>query len=759
MTAGEGGEVFGERVRSRRRELGLTQEELAAAARIDVKTVRMIETGRRTPRPATVRLLADALQLVGDARTRFLARAAVPRPAPVPARPVPAQLPPDVYGFVGRVAQLSALEEITASAADRPPAVIISAVSGSAGVGKTALAVHWAHRSRERFPDGQLYVNLRGFDPAGAALDPSEALAGFLDALGVGSKHLPAGPDARAALYRSLLADRRMLVVLDNARDPDQVRPLLPAASGCLTLVTSRDDLAGLVAAHGARPLGLHLLSDDESFQLLARRLGGVRLAGAPAAVEEIIASCVGLPLALTVVAARAATRPELRLDELAAQLRDARRRLDVLAVGDAASDVRAVFSWSYRALSADAARLFRLLGLHPGPDVSVAAAAGLAGAPIVATRLLLDELAAASLLTERTPGRFAFHDLLRAYASDQVRDDEREPAVRRMLDHYLHTALVADSALARHRNPVPPPAPAPGTLIEQPAGVDEAMTWFGAEHEVLLAVVEHAERLGHDVHVWHLAWALATYFHRRAHFHHWVATQEAAMAAAVRLGDRERQVRTHNELAGGYFNVGRVEDSVSHLRRAAALFEALGDRTGQAAANINLGQVLLGLDRTREALAHDEKALELYRAAGLGSHEASALNAVGWCHALLGDYARSLEFCGEALTLHLRHGDNSGLGEVWDSLGYAHHHLGDFPEAARCYGESLGAYRAAGDPYNEATVLTHLGDTHRAAGDTVRAADAWRRALTLLESLDHPDAAGVRTKLDALPGAEPGLG
>ncbi|GAA2597873.1 hypothetical protein GCM10010435_91540 [Winogradskya consettensis] len=738
--------MFGERVRARRRELGLTQEELAELARIDVKTVRMIETGRRTPRPATARMIADALRLDDEeARGQFLT-------GPAPGRPVPAQLPPDVYGFVGRTAQLRALDTITTVAGGRPVAVAISALSGAAGIGKTTLAVHWAHQARARFPDGQLHADLRGFDPDGSLRDPGDVLSGFLGALGVEFKEIPAGLDDRAALYRSMLADRKMLVLLDNARDAAQVRPLLPGAKDCMVLVTSRDDLAGLVARHGAHPLGLHLLSTDEAFQLLARRLGADRLAAAPAAVEEIITRCARLPLALTIAAALAATRPEVALEDLAAELRDT--RLDTLAVGDPAGDVRAVFSWSYRTLTPGAARLFRLLGLHPGPEMTVESAASLIAEPVVRTRLLLAELATASLLSEPLPGRFTFHDLLRAYAADRAyREEEvtaREAATRRMMDHFLHTALAADRVFARHRNPIAAPAPAPGALVEEPPGRDEAMTWFLAEHEVLLAAIDQAARTGNDAHVWHLAWSMATYLHRRALFQDWVTTQQTAMAAAVRLGDRDRQVRTHTELAGGYFNVGRVDEALDHLREAITLYGALGDAMGQAGANLNLAIVLGVVDRHREALACNEQALIFYRQAGSGEHEAHALNAIGWCHVQLGDYPLALRFSEESVALHLELGDDdhSGLGAAWDTVGYAHHHLGNYDDALRCYAEALAAYRRAADPYNESEILTHIGDTHDAAGDRPKARDAWRRSLTILENLDHPDAATLRAKL-----------
>jgi len=319
-----------------------------------------------------------------------------------PPAPVPAQLPSAVPAFTGRTAELARLDALAgldAGAAGAglgpatPATVAICAVSGTAGVGKTALAVHWAHRVAGRFPDAQLYVNLRGFDPAGAALDPGQALRGFLDAFGVPTARIPADLDAQAGLYRSLLAGKRVLVVLDNARSAEQVRPLLPGAPGCLAIVTSRDQLAGLVATEGARPLALDLLTAADARKLLVRRLGADRAVGEPEAVEAIITACARLPLALTIAAARAATSPGFPLAAIAAELQESGSALDPVDGGDLATDVRAVFSWSYHALSAGAARLFRLLGLHPGPDIPITGAASLAGIPPGQARTVLPVL------------------------------------------------------------------------------------------------------------------------------------------------------------------------------------------------------------------------------------------------------------------------------------------------------------------------------------------------------------------------------
>ena len=351
---------------------------------------------------------------------------------------------------------------------DPGAAIVITVITGTAGVGKTALAVHWAHRISDRYPDGQLYVNLRGFDPTGTAVAPAEAIRGFLDAFGVTPPQIPLSLQAQAALYRSLLAGRRVLILLDNAAEDDQIRPLLPGSPGCLVIVTSRNELRGLIVTEGAHPVDLDLLSTAEARQLLSRRAGESRVLAELPAADDIIALCARLPLALMLVAARAAAHPGFRLAALAAELREAGGSLDAFSGQDQATNVRAVFAWSYLRLSTPARRLFRLLGLHYGPDISTPAVASLAGMAREQIRPALAELARAHLVTERVPGRFAFHDLLRAYATELAgahdSDDYRRAARRRMLDHYLHSAYRADELLSQFRD-------RPFTLADAEAG------------------------------------------------------------------------------------------------------------------------------------------------------------------------------------------------------------------------------------------------------------------------------------------------
>ncbi|WP_344525572.1 NB-ARC domain-containing protein [Streptomyces albiaxialis] len=374
-------------------------------------------------------------------------------PAAPPRAPGPAQLPADLPTFTGRESELRQVRAL-APGAVAPPSLMV--IRGMAGIGKTALAVHWAHRIAHLYPDGQLHINLRGFDPTGVVVPPAEALRGFLDGLGVARDQIPGPVEAQSALFRSLLARRRMLLLLDNARDTEQVRPLLPGSADCLVIVTSRSQLTGLIANEGAQPLTLNALTTSEAYGFLERRIGAARLRAEPRAAYEIIARCGRLPLALAVVAARAATHPGFTLDTVARELRESQGNLDALSGGDATTDLRTVFSWSYQSLSAPAARLFRLLGLHSGPDITAHAAAALAGLPFRETRRLLSEITWVHLLNEPAPGRYTLHDLLRVYAAERAAVEEppreRDRAAERLLRWYQHLGETGGKA-----PPMPP--------------------------------------------------------------------------------------------------------------------------------------------------------------------------------------------------------------------------------------------------------------------------------------------------------------
>ena len=658
---------------------------------------------------------------------------------------VPAQLPRSVSAFAGRVAELATLDATAAG---------IVVICGTAGVGKTTLAVHWAHQMAARYPDGQLYVNLRGFDPCCPATEPAEAMRAFLDALGVPSARIPAGPHALTGLYRSLLAGKRMLILLDNARDAEQVRPLLPGAPGCLVIVTSRDQLNPLVVTEGADPLTLDVFDPDEARDLLSSRVGEARLKAEPDAVATISARCARLPLALAIAAARAAVQPRLSLAMLAAQLSDAADALAPFQGGDAATDIRAVFSWSYRTLDADAARLFRLLGLHPGPDLGITAAASLIGVSPRQVRPLLAELTHAHLLAEHAPGRYTFHDLLRAYAMELARGvetaDERDAARRRVLDHYVHTAYSAAFVIHPQRSPIAVEPISPGTSKHNLSDHDDALQWFTTERAVLLAAVEDADRTRLDAHVWQLAWGIADFLEMRGHVQDWIAVQTRAVAAARRAGDPAILGRMLVILGNAFWRVGRYDDAFGHLQEARDLFSNQADLTWHARTEQLLGGVLERQGRFRDALEHATRSLWLARSAGDLDNQARALNSMGWSHIQLGNYQQAVNHTQQALEHYAAVDDRQGLAATWDSLGLAHHHLSHYEQAVDCYQRSIDLQREVGDRYNEAGTLTRLADTYQAAGRHDAAIDARRQALAILDEIDHSDADLIRAELRA---------
>ena len=672
-------------------------------------------------------------------------------------RPLPAQLPHRIPDFTGRDAELDRLDAIVAQGSgEAENAVVIAVITGTAGVGKSALALHWAHRARDLFPDGQLYVNLRGFGPAGSALEPAEAIHGFLDAFAVPADRIPLDLDERAALYRTILADLRVLVVLDNARDVDQVRPLLPGSPGCVVVVTSRNQLMSLVAADGAHPVALDLLPAAEAQRLLIRRLGPDRVAAEPVSVNQIIEACAGLPLALAVAAAHAAANSRLPLSAQADALRKTHSRLDALDGGDQYTDVRAVFSWSYQALSEHAARLFRLLGVHAGPDIATSSAASLAGVPLAQARRQLGNLVRAHLLTEWAPGRFALHDLLRAYASELAATydtaADRRLAVHRVLDHYLHTAYSAEQLLRPRRDdPIALAPPQPLVTLETLADYRSALAWLAAERQVLLAALHQAVSYGFDVHAWQLPWAVTLYFDRHGHWYDAAASHRTALEAAQRLGDLHAQAIIHCCLASAYCRLDGHNVAKKHLQRALELYETLGDFAGKAHAHRTLTWVLDRQGRYTEGLEHAEQAVELFRIAGRPTGQARSLNAVGWFHLQLGDPEEGLRDCQRALDVQREIGDRFGQADTLDSIARAHTFLGRYAEAIADYQQALQMYQEFGDRYYEAGTLDSLGDTFLAANDPESAAMVWQDAVTILDELGLPEAAELRAKLSNL--------
>jgi DNA-binding SARP family transcriptional activator len=703
-----------------------------------------------------------------------------PGSPPSAGAPVPAQLPPAITGFASREQELARLNGFLSQGAST------ASLSGTPGVGKTALAVHWAHAISTMFPDGQLYVDLRGFSPGGPVVEPAEVLRGFLEALGVPSRRIPSGMDDQIEAYRGLVSGRRILVVLDNARDVRQVRPLLPESPGCLTIITSRHRLHP--SDSGAQLISLGLLGAESARELLVARLGSRRVAAEPAAVDEIIERCAGLPLALAIVGARAATQPRARLASFAEEMSVAGGALDLLDAGDALSNVRAVFSASLRALSPGAAELFCRLGLHPGPEISAGAAASLAAVPLPRARELLGELARANLLMPRGPaavrrdgdlpgnppheparngglpgksrdlgagrfrdhGRFAMHDLLRAFAAERV--TAKDAALQGLCDHYLHTAHRAAILLGAD-HPIALEPPAPGAHIEQLTDYAGAMRWLTAEQQSIVAMTALALEAGLDTQAWQIAWSMRVYLTYQGLWHQQAAVQRTALAAAQRLGDPYALAHAMRGLAYADAALGRHADARAHIEAAVASFAEAGRPAEQALALLSLSRLLDGDGATAAALPAAQRALEIYRMAGYREGTAYALNAVGWCHGRLGAHAEALVHCGQALELHRELRNEEGESFTLDSLGYNHHHLKAFDQAVINYTAALELFRRRGDLSSEAETSDRLGDSLRALGRQAQAREAWRHALDIVEQLpelNHPAPERLRAKIAA---------
>jgi DNA-binding SARP family transcriptional activator/Tfp pilus assembly protein PilF len=728
---------------------GARRQAEALAAYQDTRRVLIDELGIEPGpelRELQERILAGDTELLSPVRQAVAVHPSV----------VPRQLPAAAGHFVGRETELKVLSELLPRQAEAGGPVVISAISGTAGIGKTALAVHWAHQMALRFPDGQLYVNLRGFDPSHAPVAPTDAIRRFLDALDVAPDRIPADPDGQAALYRSHLVGRRLLILLDNARDASQVRPLLPGVPGCLVVITSRDQLGGLVALDGAVPLTLDLLTEPEALDLLIGRLGSERVLPAKGTASELINLCARLPLALNIAAARAALNPEQPLAELVEELRDARRRLETLSLGDAAADVSAVFSWSYRTRSPEAARVFRLLGLHEGPDISLEAAASLTALEPARARRVLRELTRAHLLTEHVPGRFSFHDLLRAYAADeahaQENGTERAAALRRACDFYLHTAHAADRLMNPHRPLVGLDPPVPGTRPQPLPDVPAVMAWFDAEHANALAAQRTAASYGWHSIVWQLAWTLTNYYRRRGRREDQIVVWRSAAGSAAHLPDSTSRVRAHLHLGSSLAESGHHEEAIENLNHALALAEKHHNPAGQVHAHFAFQRAWEDEGDYRQALYHARRALGLSRDLDQPVWQADALNAVGWSAAHLGDYETARTHCEAAVALCEHGGSLDSRANCLDSLGYVEHRTGHHDLAIERYQQALSVLRGLDDGYRCADTLDKLGHPYAALGQHEHARTVWRQALELYRRQGRTEEAErVQRQLDAI--------
>jgi DNA-binding SARP family transcriptional activator len=712
----------------------------------------------------TLRQLERAILSGADATQahRLVPSAPTAAPAPEAAGPAPAtdaashpaQLPASITAFTGREPDLRRLDALLADAdADAAAGVTIGLICGTAGVGKTALAVHWAHQVRRRFTDGQLYVNLRGFASA-PPVPPIEALAGFLHTLGVPAEQVPVDVAQAAALYRSLLADKRLLVVLDNARGVDQVRPLLPGGSGCMVLVTSRDSLRGLVARDGAHRLMLDVLRPDDATALLRRVLGADRVAAEPTATEDLAAACGRLPLALRIAAANLAEQPRRPVADYVADLTGGDRLTALAVEDDADTAVRAAFDLSYASLAPPAQLLFRLLGLVPGPDVTVGAAAALLGVAHPAAAGLVDRLVGAHLLGRHADGRYSFHDLLRLYARERADatdpGPERAAAVGRLLDWYLYTADAAARALYPTilRLPLPERPPDPPGFEDHTAARD----WLDAELPNLVAAIQHGARHGPLPAAWLLADALRGYCWLRMYPVDWLAIASGGLAAAVAGGDLRAQAAAQLNLADRHRCLNQHGPAAERYADALRLAQRTDWLHGQATTLGGLGIVDAQSGRLPEAADHFSAALEIDRRTDRLAGQTANLGNLGIVCRELGRLADSVDHHTQALAINRKLGSRGGQAIDLSNLGEAHHEMGELTAALDHLDQAVVLFREVGDRAGEAETLRRMADTHGAAGRPDEAFDLARQAVLLAaETGERRFEADARNTLGAL--------
>ena len=751
---GEDRKVFGGRLRACRETAGMSQVELAERCGLSVRAVSNLESGRtRWPYRDTLNRLADGLGLREEARAEFIAATdrrlgrAVASAATTAAAGggvtdsrgagnsgvVPRLLPATVPAFAGRRRELAILSQML----DQPGGTaVVTAIGGMAGVGKTALAVRWAHQLAGEFPDGQLFVNLRGFDPAGTPLTCADAVLPLLEALGVPADRLPGTVAAQLGLYRSLLAGRRILIVLDNAHDEAQVRPLLPGSVTCRVVVTSRNQLPGLVAIDAARPLALDVLTDAEARDLLRHRLGGDRLSADPDATARIIASCARLPLALSVIASRAAMHPDLPLSQVAADL-SARPDLDSYAVGtDSAADIRAVLSWSYRQLDAESARAFRLAGVHPGQDLDRYVVAALCGITLSRAGHVLGMLAGGCLIQHAAQGRFRMHDLLRRYARELCdahdSDQDRMQTLTRLLDYYLRSAADAmDAAFPdeRHRRPrIAPPAVTIPVMLDASA----ALTWLNAERPTLVAVAVYAAHNGWHSHATRLAALLYRYLDAGGYTAEAITVHGNAAHAAGMSGDHLAEANALTNLGSAYVRQGHYQSAAGHCQQAIAIYRHGPDRLGEARAVSNLGLVELQQGHLEDATIYIGRGIALFRDIGDRANEANSLTNLGIAEHRQGRFSQAMEHVQQALAVCRELGDTGTQTHALTITGTIHTRQGNYLEAAAVLHQALVLARQAGDRAAEADILNELGLAELRQGQYQRAAYTLQRALDL---------------------------
>jgi tetratricopeptide (TPR) repeat protein len=627
---------------------------------------------------------------------------------------MPRQLPADIVSFTNRHDLLGQLDHL-ANQADVRTSVPIALLVGTAGVGKTAMALHWGHRAAKNFPDGSLYINLRGHDPSNAPLTAAEALTQFIHAVGLKGTHVPRRLEERAALFRTLTTDKRLLVVLDNAASAEHVRPLVPGSSSSLVVVTSRNILPGLVVRDGAKRLYVPVLSPEDSATLLGQLVGD-RAAAEPQAVEELVEKCARLPLALRVAAELVVRSEFLSISEMLAGLETERAALESLSDPsiDGSTDVKSVFSWSYRSLSPSAERAFRLIGLHPGGSITLPATAAILGVDIASAVRLIQELLDAQLIKETTKGRFRYHDLLRAYAIDRAQADEsqesRQEAFARILTWYLYSADAANRVLAPSRRHVTlPPLPADVTPLEFDS-YDTALAWCEAQRLNLIAATEAAESNGFLKIAWMLPSSLFSFFYVRWYLDDWITTYSVGSRAAERLGDLSGQSMMLHRLGVAYKEQGLFSDALPRFEAALAIRREIGDRQGEATALSNMGLCATGMNNAQQALLLYHDSLEISIEVSDAWTEGWTLHNLGEAESALGLHAAARDSELASLRIGEQIGDRIVQALALEQLGEVYHALAEYSDAMACHQRSLNISRDLGHRAIEARVLRNMG-------------------------------------------------